>query len=158
MQVAQHGANAPRLVVGIGDRHAVGPVGGFGGHHRAHLFVGFDNVFANAFGDLDGQRWFAVQAGDPGAILQNPTGHRQIAQADHRVAIDLDRLVKDIVGGFEQARHLDRKAAGAVIQFAGGNQPIGPIEDLQNLDRVQAVAPQRHGVDDDFKQFITAAG
>ena len=91
---------------------------GFGGCNR------LDNVRFTALRDVNGDRCLAVNPNKAPTIFKTTPHGRHIAERDHGVRRGFDRQIEQIAGILYDTRHLQGKAALAVVQAARRNQPV----------------------------------
>src|SRR5690554_7095794 len=105
-----------------------------------HAFHRGDQVGPGAFGNLQRQSRFTVDAGESFGVLEGRVEPGDISKGHHLVAIDLDRHVEYVLQGLDDARHLDRIASAASIQATRRYQLVVAADQVEQRSEVYAVA------------------
>src|SRR6185369_6839470 len=157
LQLAQHVADFLGAVLGERDLDLRRPGLALLRHQGTDLIDGFDDVLTGALRHFDADRRQAVDAGDGFGVLEGAAETGDVLDPHDSVAIDLQRHVEDVVGGFEQARHLDREPTLSSIHRAGSDQPIGAGDNRADLIKRQAVRLDSQRIDDELDQLFAFA-
>jgi hypothetical protein len=104
--------------------------------------------FAHPLGDLQADGRPAVHPGESGGVLEGAAHAGHVAEGDDPIAADLHRQAQHVLRALEQAGHLDREAALAGIQGAGGHQAVVALDEADEFLVADAVTVQHQRVDD----------
>ena len=116
-----------------------------------------ENVGTGAFDDLQLQGGLAVERRVAGCVLVSAADFGHVRQGHRGIVRAFDRQVERILGGSDQAGHLDGKAAFAGVDLASRDELVVRGHDGVDVLIGQIVSFKFDGIDHNFEHVFALA-